>query len=43
VEISEDKRKAADHALATHQQVRPVSRSIKVAIAVATAWAPPPE
>jgi uncharacterized OsmC-like protein len=39
VEIPEDKREAADRALATHQQACPVSRSIEPAIEVTTAWA----
>jgi uncharacterized OsmC-like protein len=39
VEVPDDKREAADRALATHQQVCPVSRSIEAAIQVTTAWA----
>lgn len=40
VEVPEDRRDAADRALATHQQACPVSRSIEAAIEVTTAWAP---
>ena len=39
VEVPDDKREAADRALATHQQACPVSRSIEAAIQVTTAWA----
>jgi uncharacterized OsmC-like protein len=39
VEIPEDKREAADRALATHPQACPVSRSLEGAIEVTTAWA----
>lgn len=38
VSIPEDKREAADRALATHQQACPVSRSIEGAIEVTTGW-----
>lgn len=41
VEVPDDMRDAADRALATHQQVCPVSRSIEAAIEVTTAWARP--
>jgi uncharacterized OsmC-like protein len=41
VEVPEDRREAADRALATHQQACPVSRSIAAAIEVTTAWALP--
>lgn len=41
VEVPDDKRDAADRALATHQQACPVSRSIDAAIQVTTSWARP--
>jgi uncharacterized OsmC-like protein len=40
VDVPDDRREAADRALATHQQACPVSRSIEAAIEVTTAWAP---
>jgi uncharacterized OsmC-like protein len=41
VTVPADKRDAADRALATHQQVCPVARSIGAAIAITTDWAQP--
>lgn len=41
VRIPEDKREAAERALATHHQACPVSRSIEAAIEVTTGWAAP--
>jgi uncharacterized OsmC-like protein len=38
VDVPEDKREAAERALATHAQACPVSRSIEGAIEVTTAW-----
>jgi uncharacterized OsmC-like protein len=38
VDVPDDKRDAADRALATHQRACPVSRSIEAAIEVTTAW-----
>jgi uncharacterized OsmC-like protein len=40
VDVPDDRREAADRALATHQRACPVSRSIEAAIEVTTAWAP---
>jgi len=39
VDIPEERRDAADRALATHQRACPVSRSIEAAIQVTTSWA----
>jgi uncharacterized OsmC-like protein len=41
VDLPDDRREAADRALATHQKACPVSRSIEAAIEVMTAWAEP--
>lgn len=38
VRIPEERREAAERALATHQQACPVSRSIEAAIQVTTGW-----
>lgn len=39
VEVPDDRRDAADRALAGHQRACPVSRSIEPCIEVTTAWA----
>jgi uncharacterized OsmC-like protein len=39
VQVPEDKREAAERALATHHQSCPVSRSIEAGIQITTGWA----
>ena len=38
VEVPEDKREAAERALATHHRACPVSRSIEAGIEISTGW-----